>query len=489
MVNRVTFPAALGGDGKTYSDDADPNTGLDGLGYIERLIPLFQNGLAMAIYTQQYAAKIDAAADDADRAEYAKAYVEAYAGALKNNIQTYYYQFATLKFDLARGKYLVDDGELTETTNAGEVLTVERATPKWAEGPNGKRREVPVNTLARQWRNGVPQGTLIEESRTNLLLWSGDFTNAAWDRTGQTDVSITTDESPIEEVNWNRIEANVTGNIAVRIRQTGISTTGGNVSVSLFFKPDQCRAIFIRIAGSTRDVRWSINVDTEATTSINYMGEYSLESVAGGGYYITVSDAGVGDSANIEFWVMKAESTSTGGASFTAGDGAWIIGAQSENAPAPSSYIPTRDASVTRAADSVSRTLGGEFNAQAGVILANVPNEMPTSGVVFSGTLDVGSRFGIRRDLVFAAYDGINEEIPIALQPGRVAINYAEGQLDVYNNGSFLVSLSTWPVTINTLYIGYRDPNGPDYANSCSSFLSYYPFGMTEAELVELTSI
>ncbi|WP_189464318.1 hypothetical protein, partial [Vreelandella hamiltonii] len=79
----VTFPTALGGDGKTYTDDADPDTGLDGLGYITRLVPLFKNGLAMAGYTAQYAAKIDAAAANANRAEDAKAYVEAVAEAYK----------------------------------------------------------------------------------------------------------------------------------------------------------------------------------------------------------------------------------------------------------------------------------------------------------------------------------------------------------------------------------------------------------------------
>lgn len=47
--NSVTFPVELGGDGKTYTDDAHPETGLDGLGYITRFIPCQKQTVAMAV--------------------------------------------------------------------------------------------------------------------------------------------------------------------------------------------------------------------------------------------------------------------------------------------------------------------------------------------------------------------------------------------------------------------------------------------------------
>lgn len=45
----VTFPEALGGNGQTYTDDADPNTGLDGLGYTIRFIPCLQQAVVMGL--------------------------------------------------------------------------------------------------------------------------------------------------------------------------------------------------------------------------------------------------------------------------------------------------------------------------------------------------------------------------------------------------------------------------------------------------------
>jgi hypothetical protein len=45
MTNSVTFPASVGG--RTYTDDANTSTGLDGGGHRERLVPMFGDGVAL----------------------------------------------------------------------------------------------------------------------------------------------------------------------------------------------------------------------------------------------------------------------------------------------------------------------------------------------------------------------------------------------------------------------------------------------------------
>lgn len=47
----VTFPTALGGDGSTVSDDADPTTGLRNAGYKTRFVPALQQMTAIAGFT------------------------------------------------------------------------------------------------------------------------------------------------------------------------------------------------------------------------------------------------------------------------------------------------------------------------------------------------------------------------------------------------------------------------------------------------------
>ncbi|WP_110644121.1 hypothetical protein [Salinicola sp. CPA57] len=48
----VTFPAEYGGDGNTYTDDADPNTGLDGVGYMTRFVPCLVGAVKMAAFSK-----------------------------------------------------------------------------------------------------------------------------------------------------------------------------------------------------------------------------------------------------------------------------------------------------------------------------------------------------------------------------------------------------------------------------------------------------
>src|SRR5690348_16169311 len=43
MTNKVNFPAEFGGDGRDYTDDADPNTGLANGGFRPRLLPMLAN--------------------------------------------------------------------------------------------------------------------------------------------------------------------------------------------------------------------------------------------------------------------------------------------------------------------------------------------------------------------------------------------------------------------------------------------------------------
>lgn len=65
MVNSVTFSPAIGGDGSTYTDNADPTTGLAGRGYVDRLVPMFSNVVNVATQMNVKAAEAAASAASA----------------------------------------------------------------------------------------------------------------------------------------------------------------------------------------------------------------------------------------------------------------------------------------------------------------------------------------------------------------------------------------------------------------------------------------
>ena len=66
----VTFPTEYGGDGNTYTDDADPNTGLAQGGHRVRFVPALFNAVEMANWTklkadETYADRLQVASDAA----------------------------------------------------------------------------------------------------------------------------------------------------------------------------------------------------------------------------------------------------------------------------------------------------------------------------------------------------------------------------------------------------------------------------------------
>ncbi|MES3674594.1 hypothetical protein QC589_01420 [Halomonas elongata] len=165
----VTFPPALGGSGITVSDDADPATGLANGGHRERFLPALQGAVDMAQYVYQYAAKIDNAAENAQRAEDARTYVESVADAYQVNLLEAFRRRASVDLDFEAGRYYLDSGVSTQTTDATGVMSVARTTSKWVMGPARHMQEFAADTLARGWSDAAKAGAVIEESRTNLV--------------------------------------------------------------------------------------------------------------------------------------------------------------------------------------------------------------------------------------------------------------------------------------------------------------------------------
>lgn len=367
----VTFPTALGGDGKTYSDDADPDTGLDGLGYTTRFVPCLKQAVAMAVYTQQYAAKIDAAKANADRAEDAKSYVEAVADQYDVNITEQFRRKAVLDLDFARGIYAIDDGERTDTRLANELLTINRASPKWVEGPNGQLREVATNTIARQWRNGVQQGLLIEESRTNELLWSRDFTNGYW---------VPVRSSVSSSGLWipDADSSNPFLNASSRTITSGLTYTL-TTRVKLVGEPSAVRYLTFGLrnehfgGGSTSSTYGVIDLVTGDFIAPSYPSSYRVVK-QGGWLYIETTATATANSSVASGYFGVNESFQVGRLAGLVGDGQTgveIDYIQLEIGSTPSSYIPTTDSVATRVMDQITRNNIDFINRRSGIIYAD----------------------------------------------------------------------------------------------------------------------
>lgn len=337
MADQVTFPTSIGGSGKTYTNDSNPDSGMFNGGHRINFFPILSDTVAAAGYVGQYAQAIDGAAANADRAENARGYVEGYAGALKNNILDYYRKKATLDLDFERGIYRVDNGTLTETTSPADLLTtVSRNTSKWVEGPDGLLHEIPSNTMARQWRRGVSQGLLIEGSQSNLALWSEDFTNAFWTKF---DCSVVGDStiSPTGALSADTVtaEGSQSGIYSIHAVSEGEVYTG-----SVFLKSGTITTNQIRLA--------FYDITNSAFIAINVVGKIiELNNGWIRAEYTVTCPLGCN---SIRFYPARVQTLDSGYYH--------IWGAHLGQEAVASSYIPTTDAVTTRGADSVRKTAG-----------------------------------------------------------------------------------------------------------------------------------
>lgn len=225
--NSVTFPVELGGDGKTYTDDAHPETGLDGFGYTTRFIPCQKQTVAMAV----------SAKNNADAAEAFTAQCQT----LRNNTEHYAHAAETA------------------ANQAPRLYTAENIKPPTLDGsaedfqlfPMSAREELSYQTSAQNPKVELPTltGTVLGECYFGLPTMDQTFKVA----------------SPFPRINSaGRKVANASAGGSQTIALSDIRATTFNSSVNL---------PLFEIAG----------VDQYGITAFRYLGEQPLHTVIRGG--------------------------------------------------------------------------------------------------------------------------------------------------------------------------------------------------------------
>ena len=261
---------------------------------------------------------------------------------------------ATLSLDFANNVYEVYEGPVNGMTAKpfNDVVAFTRASGASARNATGGI----TNVLANEKRLvGNREGLLMEEQRTNLLLWSEDFTQSQW--LGTFSLADTGDQSIVSGVTWKEIETNTSF-----LRQLiSITSSTNSYAFTAYLKKATSDKVSMRVALTGGSVVFAASVyDFTTKTLSNPSGpgytfeveELSEDVIA---FSAVFTDNASGNNT-IDFRLFSTDSInpSTGTALFCV--------AQVEQAAFPSSYIKTEGSQVTRAADICSRTLGAEFN-------------------------------------------------------------------------------------------------------------------------------
>ena len=381
---------------------------------------------------------------------------------------------STLDLNFSRGKYLVDDGSLLETSAALDVLSVVRSTPKWVFGPNGLLREVAPNTLARAWNpeTGEPLGALIEPSATNNLTFSG-FQN------GVSDAPVRAGLISAVTTGWNG-----------ELPQNGIALGHDGVTISYAYKAYNLEdgvsytfSVFVEMDDGLPPVFNSgqaVNNDFGFVLESTGMQPTSAEYVGGGVYRLSVTKTAA---ATTTTNVGVVKYVNNNNRTFK------VSGYQLEQGAVATSYIPTNGAPTTRAADDVSRTLGGEFNAEQGTFIVEHSTPPGNFGILQGDTANNALLYD-NTYLASGEVRSFNGVLAIGVrQPWRVnnisALAYdITGRCLTFNGVSAQDSESIG--SVNNLFIGYSRGN---YLNGYVKSVIYTPTRLSAAELEELTAL
>lgn len=258
-----------------------------------------------------------------------------------------------LAFDFAQSQGLapvIGSGPLT-FTRAGSATARGFDGTIQLHGPDVPRFEYDAN--------GNCLGLLIEGARTNLLTSSAGFETPNWGKNNVT-VSGNAAASPTGAVEADRVISTANNTLSASARSSaGLS---GVLTFSVFYKFDQALpanarycSLFFRLTSGAGD--HGISVDSQNPLTVVEIGASVLSSSVtayGEGWHRYTITVDTGAESIQEITAIRFNNTNTPLAGAATGDstnGVLVWGAQLEQAPFASSYIPTTAAAVTRAAD------------------------------------------------------------------------------------------------------------------------------------------
>jgi len=339
---------------------------------------------------------------------------------------------------------------------------------------------------------------LLENSSTNLVTYSQNFSEWSQTRTSNTDNEII---SPDGTLNASLITEDATLN--TKFTFLNLSTTTNEHTLSFFAK---YKGRYLQVLFGTSDTSGDvyINFDLQnGTFNNNGVSNPSIQDFGNGWYNISLSITPIVTS---DFGVLFSLIPSLTSSRLTSyqGDGTsgvYLYGAMLEQNSFATSYIPTSGSTVQRQADVVNGSGNSEvFNDSEGVLFADISALAETSRIALNdGTTNNNVRFsydaGANR-IDGIVFNGGNQfvgqyTLPTQDSFNKISLKYKPNDFALWVNGFKVDSLVGSGTTFSEGTLSELDfdaGNGlvPFYGKTKE--ISYYDAVLTDSELEYLTS-
>lgn len=347
---------------------------------------------------------------------------------------------------------------------------------------------------------GAALGLLIEESRTNEFLRSEQFDDAAWTKDGAT-IAADAATAPDGAMTAEKLVEDASSGMH-RLYQSVAGDQTRPWTISVFAKAAERSALKLKInftGSSTTSLTATFDLATETVSGLSAGAGTSGPSASivamGNGWYrcsAWCSQGAAVQAGSVIGFAYLSDGTTSDSYAGDGSSGLHLWGAQIESGPCPTSYVPTAAAAVTRAADVAYRTLGNEYNADAGTVVVAFDSAADSFAAIGSkGT--AFNRLLIEDSRVYFASGSTAYTAAAFVSMGagahKVAAAVDATGISVSIDGG-AAAASTGTVqggTVTQLYLG-QNVNGSPFLNGHIASFAYYPTKLPGAELQELTA-
>jgi hypothetical protein len=384
-------------------------------------------------------------------------------------------------------------------------LTFTRASTATRVGPDGAIAVVGSNVPRIDYTGGGCGKLLLEPQRTNLVTFSEQMDNAAWNKSN---ASVTANQttSPSGYDDADLIDA-LTGTGQHIISAASITYTNAvPYTFSVFAKKGNTS--LIQLSGASvvfgSNVWATYNFDTLEVTA-GSEATASMVDYGSGWYRLILTGTVTAASTAASFYAAFTNDKSVRLPSFTAANQTFYLwGAQTEQASYATSYIPTSGSTVTRLADVCGKTgISSLINSAEGVLFVEVA-ALANDGTSRQLSLSDGSSANNKISIIFtsttnqiqafiraAGSISFNSTFTLtnATSLNKLAIKWKLNDFALWVNGTDVATDISGGVPVGLSKLSFDDADGTSIFFSKVQNLIIFPSALSDAQLAELTTI